>query len=277
MKITKIAAAVAAGLMGVGVANATAILPNSGDGSFMFFLTDPTKGITYTDVLTQTVNSYFSASQATTPTPTGGVVNTINGDAGFSVSLASDPNLTAFLSSAGTDTLNWGIISGAYTGALGAALRPIGAARYVATSSSVASVVAVPEGAIVNQMANGIQTDVGTLNTNLGPTASSTTQGVFGTTSSSGGTNLNYYGGNITMGGILVGTSATLYGVTGNGGAAGAGYAYSLGSAIFNAAHTLTFTGNGGASVPLPAAAWLFGSGLLGLLGVSRRRTLEPV
>jgi hypothetical protein len=33
----------------------------------------------------------------------------------------------------------------------------------------------------------------------------------------------------------------------------------------------LTLTGSGSA-VPLPAAVWLFGSGLLGLAGVARRK-----
>jgi hypothetical protein len=37
-------------------------------------------------------------------------------------------------------------------------------------------------------------------------------------------------------------------------------------------ADVLTFTGNAGSAVPLPAAVWLLGSGLLGLAGVSRRR-----
>jgi len=34
----------------------------------------------------------------------------------------------------------------------------------------------------------------------------------------------------------------------------------------------MTFTGFAGAPVPVPAAVWLFGSGLLGLVGVARKR-----
>jgi hypothetical protein len=47
---------------------------------------------------------------------------------------------------------------------------------------------------------------------------------------------------------------------------------YILGSATLGADGTLTITGNSTAPVPLPAAVWLFGSGLMGLVGVSRRR-----
>ena len=34
--------------------------------------------------------------------------------------------------------------------------------------------------------------------------------------------------------------------------------------------------GGGNSVVPIPAAAWLFGSGLLGLAGVSRKRRQTP-
>lgn len=39
--------------------------------------------------------------------------------------------------------------------------------------------------------------------------------------------------------------------------------------------HTLPGSGFGQAAVPVPAAVWLFGSGLLGLVGISRRRKAQ--
>jgi hypothetical protein len=71
----------------------------------------------------------------------------------------------------------------------------------------------------------------------------------------------------------------TLYGITGNGSGVGAVTAFSLGTAVFSLTNdTLTFTGNGGTTpVPLPAAVWLLGSGLLGLAGVGRRRAAKVV
>jgi hypothetical protein len=71
------------------------------------------------------------------------------------------------------------------------------------------------------------------------------------------------------------GTAQNLFGFTGGGTPTTPLQSYLLGSVALNATTgTLTFTGNGpGApSVPLPAAVWLFGSGLMGLVGVSRRR-----
>lgn len=71
-----------------------------------------------------------------------------------------------------------------------------------------------------------------------------------------------------------VGTTIALYGITGNNGL-GAVQSYVLGTATLGTNGTLTLAGNSVTPpppVPLPAAVWLFGSGLLGLVGVSRRR-----
>jgi hypothetical protein len=68
--------------------------------------------------------------------------------------------------------------------------------------------------------------------------------------------------------GITPGTSETLYAVTGNGNN-GTLQSYVLGSLKLDTDGSLTLTSS---PVPLPAAVWLFGSGLLGLAGVSRRR-----
>jgi len=268
----KVAVAVAGVLAGTGLANAAAVQPNTGNSNLLFFVTDTTSNLTYTDVFTQDLNSYFSTAQATSPAPTNGVLNTINGDANFTVDLSGDTNLTGFLSSAGAHPLLWGVIAGGYTGGTGSGQRPVGKARYIGTSDS--SALGVSEGQIVSAMATGLNNDVTLLNTNLGA-GSSTQQGVFGTTASAGGTVLNFYGGGLLLG-SAIGASTTLYGITGNGSGAGAGDAYSLGTASF-AGDVFTFTGNGTAPVPLPAAVWLFGSGLLGLAGIGRRRNANLV
>lgn len=69
---------------------------------------------------------------------------------------------------------------------------------------------------------------------------------------------------------VAVGATQNFYGFTGNG-TTGTLQSYILGTASLGTNGTLSFTGNAPA-VPLPASVWLFGSGILGLVGVSRRR-----
>jgi hypothetical protein len=68
-----------------------------------------------------------------------------------------------------------------------------------------------------------------------------------------------------------IGSPIALYGLTGNG-TTGQVQSYVLGTVTLNADGSLSIVGNGSSPVPLPAAVWLFGSGLMGLVGVSRRR-----
>src|SRR5258708_39169718 len=124
-----VAAAVASILLAGGAAHAAAIVPNSGNGSLIFFVTDLTTHQTYADVLTQTVNGYFSVTQATVPAPTNGIINVLNGDANFSVPLGGDSVLTTFLAAAGSDPLSYGLIGGGFFRTLGKVQRPTGHVR----------------------------------------------------------------------------------------------------------------------------------------------------
>jgi hypothetical protein len=70
--------------------------------------------------------------------------------------------------------------------------------------------------------------------------------------------------------GAAVGTAQTLYLMSTEGAGADANVYASTGALLLSLNGTLSGAPVG--AVPLPAAVWLFGSGLLGLVGVGRRR-----
>ena len=76
-----------------------------------------------------------------------------------------------------------------------------------------------------------------------------------------------------------VGTGQYLFQVTSSAGTAGANIYKSIGLLTLTSQGTITYAGadlaGGGAPVPIPAAVWLLGSGLMGLAGIGRRRKLQ--
>lgn len=76
-----------------------------------------------------------------------------------------------------------------------------------------------------------------------------------------------------------VGVGQFLYQVVQSAGTAGANIYKSLATLTLNSNGTITYSAadlaGGGSPVPLPAAAWLLGSGLMGLAGIGRRKKLQ--
>jgi len=114
---------------------------------------------------------------------------------------------------------------------------------------------------------NGLQPDIHAPSSppGLNPLETATETGAASTSS---GAEANY--GFLTANDFssLGSAAIQLFGFTGNG-STGKLQSYILGKATLGANGTLNITTP---SVPLPAAVWLLGSGLLGLFGVSRRR-----
>lgn len=223
-------------------------------------------------VATATGSGYFTSADAQSSS-TQGVVNKINGDTGFTYALGADTGLQKFISGA-TGPVVWGVIAGAYA--------PTGTDtqgnNLVITTGTDTSIVGVGDGALDTLTGQKLALDYTTLNTNYATTkdafaaAPGTPKGVFGTTQSKAGTGLTLYGNAVAQGQAIDSASSavSLYGLASNGTNAGTAIAFNLGSIYFDGT-TLSFSGNQ-QSVPLPAAAWLFGSGLLGLVGIGRRR-----
>jgi hypothetical protein len=270
--IAALAVAGAATAVSANAANVSITSPTAGTGSqLVFWVTNTANNTTFADVLTQTVGNMFTPPG----TGTAGVVNTYNGDANFSLNIGADSNLVSFLGTGGTYT--WGITAGSTLGTgPGTSIMIVtgsGAFPDLTTTSILKS--SLP-GAIGGAGWAGDVT--GLQNSPLdGSGFNATLQGIIGTPASKSTTNIDYYGAFANQAGLALTSASTLYAITGQTGQTN-GTSFNIGSIALvgtGAAMDLVFTGNGNTAVPLPAAVWLLGSGLLGLAGVGRRRAVK--
>lgn len=264
-------------------ANVVVSAPSTGTSQLLFFVNDNTTHSTYTRVLTQTLTSSSSGgvfnSTIATSSSTQGVVNQVNGEANFTYNIGQDSSYNTFLSNAQTagDTLQWGIIGGAGTnltttpGALVAVATATGANADSSVYNTANNIF--QSSMIGTNTGGGLAADINRLNgtgTDDGQGVNATLKGRIGASDSVKANTLTFYGAGVAMGHLSLGSSATLYGFTTSGPSGATVLTYGLGTALLSAdGKSLTFTGN---AVPLPAAVWLLGSGLLGLAGVGRRR-----
>jgi hypothetical protein len=208
----------------------------------------------------------------------GAVMNTSL--AGINQTIAASPTLQSFLASNPASGDGWTLEAGQYAGAGLAATTnnttTAGAAKAIFTSnigSGNNSVLAAKGIANLVNYENGLNSDVAQTNGGLFPltTSTETTAAAYTNSQASASAPSKY---NMLGAPDLgsVGTPYQLFGFTGNNSKLSNLQSYILGSATLGTDGTLTITGNSPAPVPLPAAVWLFGSGLMGLVGVSRRR-----
>jgi hypothetical protein len=225
---------------------------------------------------------------------TGHVVGSYAGDTGVTVlgtqaaisagQVASMNDGTGNLASllaldTGTNTLVWSIQGGGQVSGADGELADAGAGQFVTTqaNNNTAQLSIRPSG-VLDTWENLIKTTQA-LNTNAGGTNSSVfgtstaAAGIFDTTTVSANPATWYLAGGAT-GVSGLGNAWNLYGVTGT----------TTGNVALSILGTATLSANGvtfaatssGTPVPLPAAIWLLGSGLLGLAGVGRRKAVAP-
>jgi hypothetical protein len=180
--------------------------------------------------------------------------------------LGSDTNLTAlFTADTGSDVLVWAVQAAQNT-------TSSTASQFLTTTTSVSKLTGQKDGNLAT-WESGFQADISTINSNITSGnsvegANPATAGVWDITAS-GGTS-SWYGTNPTQ--QTLGTIASLYSEVANNAAASStkGVTTLLGTVSLSSAGLAV---NVGSPVPLPAAVWLLGSGLLGLTGVARRRS----
>jgi hypothetical protein len=273
MQRSKISLAIATlGIVGTAMSHqasaGTVATAGGGNGDLILAVTDTTTGATFYQDLSNT-----PALTGTTP----GALSTMTPTTAksFSINDALDTNYTSLVTEAGgTSGLEFAVIAGAngpssFAGAnVNSYLTSSGTAKY--TSTTITNTNLGNFNLIDQNVVNPLNSS-GTESANNSFYFSSTSGGPLYSSASG----LWKWNGKTSINTIApVGTAlSNLYYLTGSG-SSGHAAATLLGTAEFNAG-VFTFTAAGGGSaVPLPAAIWLLGSGLAGLVGIGRRRSL---
>jgi hypothetical protein len=222
----------------------------------------------------------------------GSIVGSYAGDTGVTVlgtqaaisanqtaSMSDGGNLSKLLAlDTGTNTLVWSIQGGGQLSANDYELADAGAAQFVTTAANnnTGQMGARPSGSLDTWA--GITNTTLALNKNSGNASSvfgtaAASAGIFDTTGTAANPSNWYLSGGAT--GVSGLGAYNLYGITGT--TTGPVALSLLGTATLSASGvTFGAASSGGTTVPLPAAIWLLGSGLLGLAGVGRRKAVAP-
>jgi hypothetical protein len=196
---------------------------------------------------------------------------------GINTSFAASSTLASFLAANPASGDGWTIEAGQYNGGgtlvcTNGLCKPQGAAKAVFTSNILTQ---QPENVgnfqlgSLSAFENGLQSDEQDGGQLVFTGESGSVQ--YGAAGNDAPTKYSFFGQDDHG---ALGSTLTLYGFTGNNNTSTL-QSYVLGAVTLSTTGQLTFTGN--SVVPIPAAVWLFGSGVLGLVGVSRRRKLATV
>jgi hypothetical protein len=254
-------------------------LPSSGSADLWLFVSDPSASQSFAEDTGISLSSILP----TTSLVSGATLAT-SVSANFSV--AASAALTSFINSANAagQTLDWAVLGGQYAGGTdnSSAAKKAGGSTVIASEPTA-------QGANIEQLVlanietinGGINGDVSYLGTNgyaAGGSVYKWANGsaggnVWGASMGGNGGATDLYGQGPDQNGITLGGTTGLFGLVTNGGT-GQLQSYILGDNLTLSSNGVLSISSGTSTspVPLPAAVWLFGSGLLGLLGVGRRR-----
>jgi hypothetical protein len=279
-KMAVTGAVLAAATLGATAAQADTALPSTGNSNWVLLVHNNNNNQTYVSSFSLSVDSVLTASQIVN-NPYTGPGQVIAPNAAIQSGVATDAALSTFLGAAGGDFI-WTIMAADTTYAAGQA-NVLGAQRYLTTSSTVAQDLlgnfSTTNGDLTTSF-QGVEGYFQSANVGLpNPAGSSVVlnnstspQGdfyaLFGQTGSD-----QWFGGAVDNTTALS-DAARVYLITSSGGTGGdLARLYTFGTFTLSATNGLTFTADA-APVPLPAAVWLLFSGLVGMVGVGRRRAV---
>lgn len=274
-----------AGALLAGYATAQAQnLPDTGNSDLWVFVSDPTAKTTFAEDTGLSLSSLLPTSSLVA----GANLNT---SISASFSVAATSGLSSYISSATAagHTLQWGVEGVQFPGSISGAgfKKPGGFVVLFDDLNSVGSNIA--QGTVQPTLQNigaGFESDATylkqtyTAGGKVYAWADGANSGnVWGASTGGNGGSTDLYGQEFDQAGIALGATNTLYGLTGNSGP-GQVQSYILGTNLTVGTDGTLKIGSSTPPpppIPLPAAVWLFGSGLLGLFGVGRRRAAAAV
>lgn len=277
---------VVAGLMLAGIATAQAqSLPSSGSADLWLFVSNQSAGNSFAEDTGISLSSLMPAGQLAAP----GGSTVLSTAISASFNLNASAALTSYINSANAahQGLEWGVLGVQFPvagntipniKATGAALTvfdgPASAGANIGSNFGLGTLQLIGTGFDTDAQyltANNAYSAGGSVYAFSGGNTAANVWGAGGDSGNGGSTNL--YNQNVLQDGIGLDSSVSLYGLTGNGDKTSL-QSYLLGTNLtLSSAGLLSISsGSGTPTVPLPAAVWLFGSGLLGLIGVGRRK-----
>jgi hypothetical protein len=262
-KLKALAAAIA---LAVSAPASAAIVTSGGNGELFFNAWDPVSKSSYTRDLGVLMNDFVP----------GGILGSTS--SGYSLTFAADATLTSWLSSVASNigSVLWNI----------GAIDSVTPERYLTTAGSIAATSFVNSQLTAMDAANGFITPTNSLGTHPTLTNGSNTasEAANGNSAYAGGGFWGSNWGNKTpfSTAALVGESNFFWLLAQNGTSTLTsalktqfGNADGASTWSFGSDGTLAFNSAAPAAIPVPAAVWLLGSGLLGLAGIARRRQMK--
>lgn len=273
-----VAGALALGYQASALAQAT---PDSDNADIWLFVADPATQTTFAEDTGIAISSIMPTYNGSTVDPA--YVTNANLLSGvFTANINKGPStaLSNFISSNGASNLEWAIEAVQYnTSSFTAAKKPGSVIGLTDNNANPAQIGGMQLSGNLEPWGSSFDPDVLYLDNTLATGGSTYAWSAGGSAgqvwggppgaSSAGST--TEYGQGPDQSGVGLGTQATMYGVTGNL-TTGQVQSYILGQLELTATGTLETISNV-TQTPLPGALLLFGSGLVGLIGIGRRRS----